>query len=139
MSGIAPSSPPGSSGLQIPSVANILPLLTESIAHRTELAAIELDEARTHALGSSLLAGATCLLLLLAGFALTLLIAALVWESPYRGWWLMGLCAAYLAVVGTIFWRLRKRLLTWRPLVETQTQVRLDFQCLNTLLKSFGR
>lgn len=130
------SSNSGSPGLQIPPVANILPLLSESIAHRTELASIELDEARTHAIDSSLLAGATCVLLLLAGFALTLLVAALVWDSPYRGWWLTGLCAAYLVAAGTTFWRLKKRLRTWRPFAETQSQIQLDFQCLNTLLKS---
>jgi uncharacterized membrane protein YqjE len=121
---------------QLPASGVAFSILSESVAHRAELASLELGEARDHALVSTLLAAGTAAMVLFSGFAITLLLASLVWESPHRGWWLAGLCAAYL---GTALWAglaLVRRLRTWRPLEETQTQLQEDFQCLNKLIKS---
>jgi uncharacterized membrane protein YqjE len=124
--------------LQLPAPGVALGLFTESFAHRAELAALELTEAREHALGSSLLAGATAALVLFTGFAFTLLVAGLVWDDPHRGWWLGGLNAAYLAATVATAFILTRRLRTWRPFGETQRQLQEDYQCLNRLIKSTG-
>ena len=86
--------------------------------------------------GSSLLAGIAAALTLFAGFAFTLLVASLVWELPSRGWWLAGLCTLYVAAAVTAGSMLARRLRTWRPLGETQTQLQQDYQCLSQLIKS---
>jgi uncharacterized membrane protein YqjE len=113
-----------------------LSLFTESVAHRTELARLELEEARDHACGSTLLAVAAGALVLFTGFAFTLLVASAVWDDPHRGWWLGGLCAAYLSAALAAGFVLAHRLRTWRPLGETQQQLQQDCQCLNQLIKS---
>jgi uncharacterized membrane protein YqjE len=126
----APSRP------QLPAAGVALGLLSEAVAHRAELAAIELSEAREHATGSALLAAGTAALVLCTGFALTLLVASLVWDLPNRGWWLAGLCLAYLATAATAAFLLMRRLRTWRPLGEIQGQLQQDYQCLSLLIKS---
>lgn len=124
---------------QLPSPGVALSLLTESVAHRAELAVLELDEAREHALGSLLLAAGTAALVLFTGFALTLLAASLVWDQPQRGAWLAGLGLVYLAGAVTTGTFLARRLRTWRPLTETTGQLRQDYQCLSHLIKSAAR
>jgi uncharacterized membrane protein YqjE len=121
---------------QLPPPGVALSLFSESIAHRAELAALELDEAREHALRSTLLAAAAAALVLFAGFALTLLVASLVWDDPHRGWWLGGLCALYLAAALTTSFFLARRLRDWQPLGETRHQLQQDYQCLSQLIKS---
>ena len=121
---------------EIPPVGVVLGLLTDSVAHRAELAGLELAEARDHAGGSALLAGVAAVLALLTGFAFTLLIAGLVWDGPHRGWWLGGLCAGYLAAALLAAFKLRQRLLGWEPLGETHRQLQEDYQCLHQLIKS---
>jgi uncharacterized membrane protein YqjE len=116
-----------------------LSLFTESVAHRAELAALELDEAREHAVGSLLLAAGTAALVLFTGFALTLLAASLVWDLPGRGWWLAGLMAVYLAGAVTAGFLLTRRLRTWRPLAEVSHQLQEDARCLSHLIKSAAR
>jgi len=133
----SPSAPSGRPQLPPPGVA--LGLLSESVAHRAELAALELEEAREHAARSGLLAGAAAGLALCTGFALTLFVAGLVWDRPERAWWLAGLCAVYLAATMASCFMLSRRLRSWRPLGEIQTQLRQDYQCLNKLLKSIAR
>ena len=123
---------------QLPAARVVLELFSESVAHRAELAALELAEAREHAAGSALLAGATVALALFTGFALTLLVASVVWDQPNRGWWLGGLGAVYLIAAITTGLVLARRLRTWRPLGETQTQLQQDYQCLSHLIKSTG-
>lgn len=117
-----------------PDANEALPLLAESAEHRAELAALELAEARRHALVSLLLAVTAAVLLLLAGMALTLLVAALVWTSPYRAWWLAGLALLHLGLAASAAAALRRRLHGWRPLAETCTQLREDYRCLHELL-----
>lgn len=111
-------------------------LFSESVAHRAELASVEVGEARDHALVSTLLAVGTVVLALFTGFAITLLLASLVWDSPHRIWWLTGLCLTYLASAFLTGLALVKRIRTWRPMSETTSQLQEDFQCLSQLIKS---
>ena len=133
----SPATPPAPARRpELPPPGGVLGLLTESVAHRAELAGLELAEARDHASGSALLAGAAAVLALLTGFAFTLLIAGLVWDGPHRGWWLGGLCAGYLGATLLAGLKLRQRLLDWAPLGETHRQLQQDYQCLHQLIKS---
>jgi uncharacterized membrane protein YqjE len=124
---------------QLPAPGLALSLFAESVSHRAELAALELAEAREHALGSLLLAAGTAALVLFTGFALTLLAASLVWDLPNRGWWLSGLMAAYLAGAAVTGFLLTRRLRTWRPLAEISNQLQEDTRCLTHLIKSAAR
>jgi uncharacterized membrane protein YqjE len=124
---------------QLPAPGVALSLFAESAAHRAELAALELEEAREHALGSLLLAAGTAALVLFTGFALTLLAASLVWDLPGRGWWLAGLMAAYLAGAAITGFLLTHRLRTWRPLAGISRQLQEDTRCLTHLIKSAAR
>ena len=124
---------------QLPAPGVAFSLFTESIAHRAELVSVEVSEARDHALVSVLLAVGTFALALLSGFAITLLLASLAWDSPHRGLWLAGLCALYVVAGVALAFALVRRLRTWRPLDETQTQLQEDFQCLSKLIKSAVR
>lgn len=125
------------SRLPAPGVA--FSLFSESVSHRAELASVEVGEARDHAMVSTLLAVGTVVLALFTGFAITLLFASLVWDSPHRVWWLTGLCAIYLGSAFLTGFTLVKRLRTWRPLSETTSQLNQDFQCLSQLIKSVIR
>lgn len=88
---------------------------------------------------SALLAAAAGALTLLAGFALTLLAAALVWSNPHREWWLAGFTLFYIAIAGFTAAALVRRLREWEPLAETQNQLHQDCECLRTLLTPTGR
>jgi uncharacterized membrane protein YqjE len=121
---------------QLPALGVALSLFSESVSHRAELAALEMGEAREHAVGSLLLTGVFSALTLFAGFAVTLLVASLVWDSPNRGWWLAGLSTLY--IVGAVLTgvALSRRLSVWHPLEETCRQLQRDHQCLTNLIKS---
>ena len=121
---------------RLPAPGAAFSLFSESVAHRAELASVEVGEARDHALVSTLLAASTVVLALFTGFAITLLLASLVWDSPHRVWWLIGLCAIYLGAAILTGLSLVKRLRTWRPMSETSSQLHEDFQCLSQLIKS---
>jgi len=97
---------------------------------------VEVGEARDHALISTLLAVGTVILALFTGFAITLLLASLVWDSPHRAWWLAAICAIYLGSAIFTGVTLVKRVRTWRPMSETTTQLQEDFQCLSQLIRS---
>lgn len=124
---------------QLPAPGVVLNLFSESVAHRAELATLELDEAREHITGSLLLAGVTAALVLFTGFAVTLLVACLVWDLPNRGWWLGGLCAVYLGAALATGFILTRRVRMWLPLAETRSQLHQDYRCLNQLFKSATR
>lgn len=123
---------------QLPAAGVALGLFSESVAHRAKLATLELGEAREHVAVSTLLAGAAGVLALLTGFALTLLVAGLVWDLPSRPWWLGGLTAVYLTAACTAGFWFARRLRAWRPLGETQAQLQQDYQCLSHLIKSIA-
>lgn len=121
---------------RVPSLAETAALLDEALDHRTELAALELAEARSHAQASVVLLAACAVLGLLAGVAFTLTVAVLVWDNPERGWWLGGLAAGYLvAAIGAAL-ALRHRLQTWAPFADIRSQLQQDRQCLTRLIKA---
>jgi uncharacterized membrane protein YqjE len=123
---------------RVPPLGETAALLNEALLHRAELAALELDEAGGHARTSALLLGVGAVLGLLGGFAVTLTLAALVWDSPHRGWWLAGLCALYLLGAMAAGLCLRHRLKTWRPFGEIRAQLKEDHQCLVRLIKAIA-
>ncbi|HEY4302711.1 MAG TPA: phage holin family protein [Candidatus Didemnitutus sp.] len=133
-----PSAKPAANRPQIPAAGEFIGLFTESVAHRAELAVLELDEARDHAMVSTVMAGVALTLVLFTGIGFTFLVAGMVWDSPNRTMWLGGLCSVYLvaAVIAGIL--LTHRLRTWRPLGETQSQLQRDYQCLSQLFRQAG-
>jgi len=110
--------------------------LSESASHRADLASLEAGEARDHAIVSLLLAASAAVLVLLTGFAVTLLLASLAWDSPHRLAWLILICVVYLGSTVAASLVLVRRLRTWRPLEETQKQIKEDLQCLGKLIKA---
>jgi uncharacterized membrane protein YqjE len=116
-----------------------LSLLAHSASHRAQLAVLELGEARDHAVNSALLAGVAGALTLLAGFAVTLLAAALTWDSPHREWWLAGLTLFYVVLATIAATALVRRLRSWTPLAESQQQFHQDCECLHNLLPTTNR
>ena len=123
---------------QIPPLGTALDLFGESAAHRAELAGIEIAEASDHAFVSAILGIATVLLTLITGFAVTLLIASIVWDSPHRVWWLIGMGVVYLGGTVATGLVLHQRLRNWHPMGETRWQLQQDYQCLSNLIKSFS-
>lgn len=121
---------------RLPSVGESFRLLGDALSHRTALAKCELEEASQHAARSAILGALAVFLALFTGFAFTLLIAAIVWDSPHRAWWMAGLFMLYLGGAGGAAWALRRRLVEWRPLEETRLQVAEDQRQLGDLLRS---
>jgi uncharacterized membrane protein YqjE len=111
-----------------------LSLFSEATAHRAELAGLELAEARDHALHSTVLAVVTGALVILTGFSLTLLAAAIVWDNPHRNWWLGAMGALYAGITLVLFFNFLRRMRAWRPMEETSRQLKSDCQCLQHLL-----
>jgi len=121
---------------RVPSLGTTVRLFSDALANRIDLAEVELDETKVHAGVTALLVGVIVSLVNFAGFAFTLMVAALVWESGHRGAWLAGLGGAYVlaaAIVSFVFWR---RLRDWRPFAETKSQLKQDHQCLRELTKA---
>lgn len=121
---------------QVPSLGTVFRLFNDALANRVDLAALEMEETRAQASASALLLGAIVCLVHFAGFAFTLMVAALVWESAHRGAWLAGLGGAYLLAGGVAALALWRRLRAWRPFAETKSQLHQDQQCLRELTKS---
>jgi uncharacterized membrane protein YqjE len=124
---------------QMPSLGTVVRLLNDALENRLGLAGVELGETRVHATVSALLLGAVVCLVNFAGFAFTLMTAALVWDSAHRGAWLAGLGAFYLTAAATVSFVLWRRLRDWRPFAETKSQLSQDQQCLKELSKSILR
>lgn len=124
---------------RVPPLNQTASMLSEAVGHRAELAALELDEAGAHARTSLVLVIVASLFGLLAGFALTLTVAGLVWDSPHRAAWLAALAAAYLVAAGIAGWVVRRRFQTWKPFSETRTQLQQDHACLNQIIQSMAR
>lgn len=121
---------------QFPAPGVAFSILSESASHRAELASLELGEARDHALVSTLLAAGTAALGLITGMAITLFFASLVWDGPHRIAWMVGICVVYLALTAGLAFALVRRLRSWHPLEEVQSQLQEDIQCLSKLIKS---
>jgi uncharacterized membrane protein YqjE len=121
---------------QVPSLGTVVRLLNDALENRLGLAGVELDETRVHASVSALLLGVVVCLVNFAGFAFTLMAAALVWDSGHRGAWLAGIGGGYVAAAALLSFVLWRRLRNWRPFAETKSQLNQDQQCLKELTKS---
>lgn len=120
----------------VPPFGTIVRLFNDAVGNRADLAALEFEETRGEAILSAVLLVVILCLVLFAGFAFTLMVAALVWERPDRGTCLAGLGGFYLlagGIAGFVLWR---RWQAWRPFAETKSQLRQDGQCLRDLAKT---
>jgi uncharacterized membrane protein YqjE len=124
---------------QVPSLGTAIRLLTDAVGNRADLAALELEETRAEASTSLVLLGVVGCLAHCAGFAFTLMVAALVWDSPHRGAWLAGVGGGYLVAGGLVALLLWRRLRAWQPFAETKSQLKQDHQCLRDLSKAIFR
>ncbi len=110
-----------------------------ALRHRVELAALEAAEARDHAAMTAVLLASAVGLGLMAGFALTLLLAVLVWNQPWRGE-ALGALALLEGMAGVLCGAaVRARLRRWRPFDGISEQLRQDAQCLQKLTEPFTR
>jgi uncharacterized membrane protein YqjE len=111
-----------------------LRILARGSGHRIQLASIELAQARIHAITSGVIGAFAIGLSLIAGFSITLCIAAMVWESPNRMMWLTSICLVYVALAAAVVAILLRRMMAWRPFTETTHQLISDYQCLRQLI-----
>lgn len=111
-----------------------LRILARGTGHRIQLAGVELAQARLHAITSGVIAGFAIGLALIAGFSITLCIAAMVWESPNRMIWMTGMCVVYVLLAAAVVMILLRRMLAWRPFSETTHQLIEDYQCLRQMI-----
>jgi len=114
-------------------------LAVEALVHRSELAGLEFEEARSHATGTAIIIGAAVAVTLLFGTAVTFAIAAAVWDRPNRGLILSLVALAYLLVAACLAWWASRRLKTWRPFDSTISQLRKDYSCLYNHLSEKSR
>jgi uncharacterized membrane protein YqjE len=121
---------------QMPPFGTIVRLVNDALGNRVDLAALEMEETRAEAGFAAVLLGIALCLVLFAGFAFTLMVAALVWESAHRGAWLGGLCGAYALAATITGLILRRRWQSWRPFAETKSQIQQDGQCLRSLAQT---
>lgn len=121
---------------QVPPLGAVVRLLNDALENRLALAGVELDETKSHVSVAAVLLGIVACLVIFAGFAFTLMVAALVWDSPHRGAWLAGLGGFYVLAAAAVSFVLWRRLKGWQPFAETKSQLNQDQQCLKELTKS---
>lgn len=109
-------------------------VLARGFDHRAELAAIELGEARDHAVGISGLFMLGAVAALLTGFAINFFVAALWWDTPHRLLAIGLLAGVQGAVALTAVLTAVNRARSWYPLAHTFDQLKKDSQCLRDLL-----
>lgn len=115
----------------VPRLAASARVLLRALGHRLDLAALEAREARVELVFFVALLGMAVAAAFLAGFTLSLLVAAIFWDTPYRVVALVCLAVAQIAAaVAGLGW-VRARARAWRPLAETREQLRKDAECLN--------
>jgi uncharacterized membrane protein YqjE len=109
-------------------------IVLEGLMHRSQLATLEMTEARDHAARTALIGLLAGVGALLAGFAALLTLAALVWHRDDRGL-ILGLATLVIVIgAGALGAWAAHRLRTWQPLAETRRQLREDRICLENLL-----
>ncbi len=109
-------------------------IVVEGLAHRGELAALELAEARDHAAKTAVMALGAVACALLTGFAGTFALAALVWHREDRGLILGLVTLAYALGAAGLGLFAARRLRDWRPLAETRHQLGEDCACVREML-----
>lgn len=131
--------------MSTPEIASLIPRLLRlqaaadivwrALGHRGELAALECKAARSELATTGVLVAAATVALLLAGFALTLLVAAIFWDTPHRVTAICGLAGGEI-VVGLVAgaWA-RRRWRSWEPLTNTRRQLQQDAECVREILR----
>jgi uncharacterized membrane protein YqjE len=109
-------------------------VFVRGIDHRAELAALEMSEARDHAVGITGLFLISAVAALLTGFAINFLVAALWWDTPHRVLAIALSIAVQATIAVTAATLCVKRARVWRPLSQTIDQLKKDSQCLHELL-----
>ena len=107
--------------------------------HRSELAALELREARQHGFRTAVMIGVSVALVLVGGMAATLAVAAAVWNRDDRGLILSLVAVGYLAVSAAFALVAARRLKTWQPFAETSRQLHADCACIQDIISSAKR
>lgn len=107
-------------------------IVLDGLTHRSELVSIELLEARDHAATTAVITALGAVFVLLAGFAGTFTIAALVWHRDDRGLILGLVTLGYLLTAGAMAWWTVQRMKSWHPLSETRRQLNADSACLQS-------
>lgn len=109
-------------------------IVLDGLMHRGQLASLELSEACDHAARTTCLAILAGVGALLAGFAGTFTLAALVWHRDDRGL-ILGLATlGWLGATAALGWWVAHRLRWWQPLAEIRRQLHADRVCLEDLL-----
>jgi hypothetical protein len=114
-------------------------VVVEALIHRSELASLEMKEARTHGTVTAVVAAAAAGSLLLGGFAGTLALAASVWQRDDRVLILAVVTLAYLIMAAGLGFAAANRLKTWHPFAETCRQFKADRACVHEILNSTAR
>lgn len=114
-------------------------VIVEALTHRGELAALELREAQQHGFCTAVIMAFAAGLVLLAGFAATIAVAAAVWDRPNRGAILGWVALGDLAVAGLLALVASRRLKTWQPFAETTRQFHEDCACIHDVIASCAR
>jgi uncharacterized membrane protein YqjE len=109
-------------------------ILARGIDHRTELASIELSEARDDAVAISALLIGGVVAGVLAGVALNLLVAAIWWDTTHRVRAISLSLTVQIVVAISVFALGRRRLRLWHPLASTIDQLKKDAVCVRDLI-----
>ena len=119
-------------------VDSIPRVVVEGLIHRSELASLEMTEARTHGTVTAVVVALSAGFLLLGGFAGTLALAASVWQREDRVLILCLVTLGYLVVAAALGFAAANRFKTWRPFAETCRQFKADRACVHEILNSTG-
>jgi uncharacterized membrane protein YqjE len=114
-------------------------VVVEAMIHRGELASLEMREATVHGTVTAIAIGLSVALLLLAGFASTLALAAAVWQRDDRGLILGLVSIVYLLGAAALAWWAKKRISEWKPFSETARQFSKDCACVQEIISSATR
>lgn len=110
-------------------------LLLRALENRAALAALELEEAGRRLTAAAVVCTLAGVLLLIAGFGVTLLVAAIAWDTPARVpaiAWTCGLELVLALVLGGVAWT---RWTNLRLLEHTRDQLTKDAACLREVIR----
>jgi uncharacterized membrane protein YqjE len=114
-------------------------VVVEALVHRSELASVEFQEAREHAIRTAIAVWFSAAFLLLFGFTATVAVAASVWHREDRGLILSLLALGYLVVAAVLSWVSVRRIKQWEPFSETRRQFHEDCACVQEIISSAKR
>jgi len=112
-------------------------ILARAVRNRGALAGLELREARSRAALIAVLAGTAAACALLAGLALTLLVAAIFWDTPQRVAALAWLAGIEITLMLAAALRVRRHLRSFRLFSDTRAILEADLRCLRDMVGRF--